>query len=101
MFLIIVSVKLTPDSHLFLTVQARRPESTTFGAGQGWQQHACQNGDNCDYHQELNQCEATPSVHAHTDTDNTKLFQYFVLFCAATPSVRHLENVNTFKLRLF
>lgn len=54
----IVLVERPDENELFMVAQAFGAQSLAFGFGESWQEHASENGDNGDDHEEFDQSEA-------------------------------------------
>ena len=60
--LVIVGPHAHCEAHLLEIVDAGDPFSLGFALGEGGEQHACENRDDRDYHQQFNQRKAVPGT---------------------------------------
>ena len=81
--LVIVGVHVIAEILLFLVRDTLDPLGLDLGAGQGWEQHACENGDDGDDDEQLDECEGarvrravrwarTWRVHGSLEVDKTE-----------------------------
>lgn len=57
MFFVVVGIEPGALSDLSQVAEAGDGSGGFFGARQGWEEHGCEDRDDCDDHQEFNQCK--------------------------------------------